>query len=298
MKKLTILSLIAIAMLVMSCSDSESVKATQGGKVTVKFNVLNYQQISLDDEVDTRSTAVSNLKYLMLGIYDAETLELIDEPVKQEDGVTANFGQFTVELEYGNYKVLVLGYVDSYQADITDPRAVQFDDKYVPNTFCSTMDLTVDGSTSGTNSIVLSRVVAAFRIVFADRDKADTDLIDHMYGVYEGGSHILNSFTGYADEVVTRERKINSVNPSYLNICTFLTEETATMNFTVSSCDKDDNIIVSHKFTNVPMRINQLTVYTGNFYSMETDEEGFTVQLADDYEWVNIDEHSFNFSDF
>ncbi len=285
-------------MLVTSCSDSESVKATQGEKVTVKFNVLNYQQISLDDEVDTRTTAVSNLTYLMLGIYDAETLELVDEPVKQEDGVTENFGQFTVELEYGKYKVLVLGYVDSYQADITDPRAVVFEDKYVPNTFCSTMDLTVDGSTSESNSILLSRVVAAFRIVFADRDKADTDLIDHMYGVYEGGSHILNSFTGYADEVVTRERKINSVNPSYLNICTFLTEETATMNFTVSSCDKDDNIIVSHKFTNVPMRINQLTVYTGNFYSMETDEEGFTVQLADDYEWVNIDEHSFNFSDF
>ncbi len=44
MKRIITLSLIAIAMLVTSCSDSESVKATQGGKVTVKFLLIGIRQ--------------------------------------------------------------------------------------------------------------------------------------------------------------------------------------------------------------------------------------------------------------
>ncbi len=283
----------AIALLAMSCSNSESEATPQSGKVTVTFNVSNYEQVNMDD-AETRSTSITNLYWLTLGIYDANTMELVDEAVTQyytDDG----FGTFSVTLEYGEYKVLVLGYTNTRQPDMSNPKAIVFEDDFVPNLFSNMSDLTVDANTSVSQTIMLSRVVAAFDVTFVD---SAPETLRGMYIVADGGSYILNSTTGYADEVATRVYNATiSGSSTGITIYTFLTDEEATMEFTFTAYDLNQEVLASHHFTNVPMKINQMTRYTGNFFTPETSEGGFTVELAHDFDWENVEDHTFNFSD-
>ncbi len=294
MKNVKLLPIIAIAMMVMSCSSSESEEAPQSGKVTVTFNVSNYEQVDMDD-AETRSTAITNLYWLTLGIYDANTLELVTDTVTQyytDDG----FGSFTVTLEYGSYKVLVLGYTNTRQPDMTNPKAIVFDEGFVPNLFSNMSDLTVDAETIESQTIMLSRVVAGFRVKFAD---AVPTTLARMHIVADGGSYILNSTTGYADEVATRTQDNTTVNSSTeaVIIYAFLTDEEATMDITYTAYDNDGNMLASHHFTDVPMKINQLTTYSGNFFTPETGEGDFSVGLAHDFDWENEVNYTYNFSD-
>ncbi len=293
MKTTLFLPVIAIALLAMSCSNSESIEAPQSGKVTVTFSVSNYEQKDMDD-AETRSASINNLDYLTLGIYDANTLELVDTPVTQYYS-DDDFGTFSVTLEYGSYKVLVLGYTNSRQPDMTNPKALVFTDNFVPNLFINMSDLTVDANTSGSQTIMLSRVVAGFRVEFAD---STPETIDRVEVVAEGGSYILNSTTGYADEVLTRNHTVTLTSTAGgVSLYAFLTADEATMEFTLTAYDTSDNVLASHHFTNVPMKINQLTVYTGYFFTPETTESGFSIGNADDFDWTEVN-HTFNFTDY
>ncbi len=284
-----------MAMLAMSCSNSDSVEAPQSGEVTVTFNVANYEQIDMDD-AETRSTAITNLYWLTLGIYDANTLQLVTDTVTQYY-TSSDFGTFSVTLPYGEYKVLVLGYTNTRQPDMSDPTAIVFTDNFVPNLFSNnTLDLTVDATTEISQTILLSRVVAAFRIHWEDATPAT---ISGMYIVMEGGSYKLNSLTGYADKVETRTYDVDfAESDHYLTLYSFLTEESATMDITMTAYDGDGAEIVTHRFTDVPMKINQFTQYTGNFFTLEESTGGFTVELAHDFDWENEVDYTYNFSDY
>ncbi len=116
--------------------------------------------------------------------------------------------------------------------------------------------------------------------------------------VAEGGSYVLNSTTGYADEVLTRNHTAELSTSIYrVAVYSFLLEDEAKMEFTFTAFDSNEQVLASHHFTDVPMKINQLTRYTGNFFTPETSEGGFSVELAHDFDWENEEAYTFNFSD-
>ncbi len=294
------IAVIATAMLATGCSNSETVTPVSvSGEATITFNVINYEQVDFD-AIQTRSTEVSNLKYLELGIYDATTKELTSTVL--QENTDEDYGTFNVTIPYGSYTLVFIGWytTQDVEADMSDLNAIVFTDNYVPHLFCETLDLTVDENTLESQSIRLSRVIAGFRVVISDEIPEDAS---YFHVTSEGGGYALDPLTGFAASLASRENDVTVLSSwagqtdRNFNVYALLTQETAEMKFVVDAYDTSNNLMVSHTFTDVPMKINQLTRYTGNFFAIETSEGSFSVSLADDYSWENIDDHTFRFSD-
>ena len=73
MKK-TFIVFTMLAIMLTGCSN-ESEK-TLNGTGTIRFDVLNYEQVSLDEV--TRASAATALAHLEMAIYDASSLEIVD----------------------------------------------------------------------------------------------------------------------------------------------------------------------------------------------------------------------------
>ncbi|MBO4612738.1 MAG: FimB/Mfa2 family fimbrial subunit [Bacteroidaceae bacterium] len=288
MKK--IFFLLASVMILTACqNDSEEQPATKGeGRLT--FQIVNYEQFSLDDET-TRGTdalTIDSLSYLDMAVYDANTDTLVSH---QHQAKGANgYATFSATLPYGKYNVVLLGYEGSRQAIVTSPTNICFADDFVPDFFYKTLAVTIDKPETTAQNVALQRSVAAFTINSQGQNPAN---LDSLAISSQGGSHHFNALTGKGATVEERTYTYNmsgrAGKNSFLNtFFTFLTEDECTMNFTATAYDAQKNVLRTRQFTDVPMKVNQRTRYTGNFFTADQSAAGFTLSL--DYKkWEDKD---------
>ena len=246
MKRL-VCCLAAIAALLFTACHNEEVLPTEG-MGTVKFQVINYEQISLNEV--TRATAATSLAHLEMGIYDAVTHELIDS-VKTQSG-DGNYGSFSATLPYGEYIVVFLGFEGGKASHLKNLNSIQFAENYVPNFFYKTLNLTVSPSTSGSQNIALARAVSAFKIQSEGYIPSN---LSTMTIVAKGGGYVFNAETGLASSVLQK-----------------------TSSYNVSSYAGKESI---------GMKINQRTTYTGAFFGDGKATSGFNLTLEND-QWDDI----------
>ena len=282
MNKLVLMMGTALSLLLFACSNESENQPNENGMGTVSFFISNYEQVSLN--APTRATATS-LLHLDMAVYDATTSELVE--CKQTGQDDNGYGSFSVTLPYGSYTVVFLGYDGARLANLTSPTSITYADSYVPNFFYKTISLTISSSESATQSIALKRAVAAFTV------KSNGDIPMNLSKIKitsSGGGHRFNALTGTASSLESREYTYNvaayagkdAISISYF---TFLGADEAVMDFTVTALDESNAVIRSRDFTNVPMKINQRSVYTGSFFSAEASTQGFSLTLEDD-EWT------------
>ena len=288
MRILAYTMLIAVALLMTACHDSEN-NTPASGEASLQFYVMNFEQSNMD-KIKTRTTEATALAHLSLGIYDAKTHQLVqDVETQNASDNNEKYGSFSVSLPYGEYVLIFLGYDGSRLANMENPQAIVFADEYVPNLFCKTITLKLDPNTPQTQAVTLSRAVACFSLT-CDGDIPST--LQKMVFTAQGGSGSLNGITGYATQAEERTYTYLSVS-SYagktkmdINLYTFLPSEESTMNFVVTALDNEDNVIKCRTFNGVPMKINQRSHYTGNFFTTDSfslllennvwDEQTFT----------------------
>ena len=270
-----------------ACSSDGSEKEPEEGEKTISFEVVNYQQVSLDDV--TRATDATALAHLDMAIYDAATNALVSQTqtAKGESG----YGQFSATLAYGQYTVVFLGYEGTSTANMSDPTAIIFGTGYIPNMFYKTMQLTVSPSSNATEEIVLKRGVAAFTLKHSGYIP---NTLTSMTIKATGGGYQFNALTGYATETVenTLSHNMKSIvgGTSFtLYSFTFLPAETATMTFTAVAKDANNEVLQERVFSNVPMKINQRTTYTGQFFGSGTNVQGFSLSLETD-QWDEVNQ--------
>ncbi len=293
MKNNIIITMAIVAMAALtSCKDSntaeEATPQQTNGMATLTFRVTNYEQYDLDSPL-TRSTDVTNLAHLTLAVYDATTLELAVDTITQSSD-EVGYGTFTLTLPFGDYKLVVLGYNKDNLPDMTNPEAVSFADDYVPYVYRYASDITVGSSTELSQSIALSKTVAAFKVIMSDA--IPDGGVNRVSASVTGGGKVLNALTGYATqtEEYSWEWSKSELGDGFnsgltdrnVTVYTFLTEDEATMSFTINCYDSDNGLVMGHTFTDVPMQIGWMTVYRGNFFTVTGD---FTITLADDFEW-------------
>lgn len=279
--------LLAVLLLTTAChSSEESQPAT--GEATINFYVMNYEQTSMD-KVRTRATEAISLAHLSVAVYDATTLQPVGE-AQTQDKDQEQYGEFSLTLPYGQYVLVFLGYDGSRTALMQDAHAICFADDYVPNLFLKTLTLTLSPDSPTTHSVTLSRAVACFTLT-CDGELPST--LATMRFTAQGGGGTLDALTGYTSTVQERTYTYQNLS-SYagktsmnVNLYTFLPSDEATMSFTVTAYDTEGNSLRSRTFTDVPMKINQRTRYTGDFFA----SEGFSLLLDNDV-W---DEQSFTF---
>lgn len=305
MKRNTLLHviLIVVAALTSACKSNETDElSTNKGEKTINFCVANYKQYPMDDvlqgnEADsryTRSTAAIPLKHLIMAVFDTEGGKY--KEVKQEaecDG----YGTFSLTLNNGNYTIMFFGYNGDQEVEISSPTDIHFADGYVPNCFCKAIPLTVNENTQATQAIVLERPIACFTLQCLKENLPDN--FAYLNSTIEGCGVRLNALTGLATQIETRVYNQDITQSQFVpgpvnfNLYCFLPATEHRCSFTITALDINGNEIKTRTFNDVPMKINQKTIYTGNFF-VETDDPAdnagacFTLTLDNHWDEITI----------
>lgn len=284
MKK--IFFLLASVMMLTACQNDSDEQPTTKGEGRLSFQIVNYEQFSLDDE--TTRASVEALAHLDMAVYDSDADTLVSHQ-HQAKGDNS-YGTFSATLPYGKYNVVLLGYEGSRQAIVTSPTNICFPDNFVPNFFYKTLAVTIDKPETAAQNVALQRSVAAFTINSQGQNPAN---LASLTISSQGGSHHFNALTGKGATVEERTYTYDKSGSAGKNsllttFFTFLTEDECTMNFTATARDAQQNALRTRQFTDVPMKVNQRTRYTGNFFAADQSAAGFNISL-DDNDWEDKD---------
>ena len=273
--------LAAVMMLLTACQNDSEEQRPAEGMGRLSFEVVNYEQFSLDDE--TTRASMSKLTHLDMVVYDASTNALVEHQ-HQAQGDNG-YGTFSTTLPYGTYNIVLMGYEGSRTAIVDSPTAIHFADNFVPNFFYKTVPVTIDKPQTDAQNIALQRPIAAFTV--RSQGGQNPAELASMSVSCSGGSHHFNALTGKGATVEERSytydmsKYAGKDTTTTVTVYTFLTAEESTMNFTVTALDKEQGIIRTREFTDVPMKVNQRTRYSGFFFAADQGSAGFTLSLED-----------------
>ena len=165
-----------------------------------------------------------------------------------------------------------------------NPEEISFENNTLPQTFLSSFEFTVDANTAATTSVVLKRVVSGFELTMADAISSRTAGIKIKS---TGGGMVLNAKTGLAKASTGRENTI-VIPESYHGLTgksvifyLFLPSNEEIMDITASAVDENGEAFIERTFAKVPMKINTLTIYQGNFFV--DMPHGFSITMEDDW---------------
>ena len=229
-------------------------------------------------------SASERIQHLALGIFDATTNTLV-APVQIQNKNDQGYGSFTAKLNYGTYRLVFLGYGGSNSILIMEnPEEISFENNTLPQTFLSSFEFTVDANTAATTSVLLKRVVSGFELTMADAISSRTAGIKIKS---TGGGMVLNAKTGLAKASTGRENTI-VIPESYHGLTgksvifyLFLPSNEEIMDITASAVDENGEAFIERTFAKVPMKINTLTIYQGNFFA--DTPYGFSITMEDDW---------------
>jgi len=300
---------LAFSLLFASCGSEPEDVIIPEGQCTVSFSVSNYRQISFDDlsSSATRSPASSvpsdhssTLAHLLLAVFDAETGQQVCSPIQhdqsdyKEEGKWEAYRQFSITLPYGHYQVLILGFNGKQSCQITSLEHIAWSADYVPNTYLYCEELTLDKNSALDRKITLRHVVAAFRLRAEDAIPAE---LKKMRFSSSAGGTVLNATTGYAKQNTGRTSDIvvpaDSVGKKEMDFTAylFLQEDEITANYTVQALGKNDALLYSRHFVNVPLRINVMTAWQGIMFEDTGDDDNtvypFGINLYWDTAWAD-----------
>ena len=282
----SLLPLVSTLLLLAAChSDGPAEPQPTEAVGTVAFEIVNYEQYSLDDVTRLSTT---DLAHLDMAVYDKTSGRLValTRQVPDDDA----YGTFSATLPYGDYNIVFLGYQGSRTANMESVTSISFDDNYVPNLFHKCISLTIDKASQTAQNVSLNRRVAAFALKIEDTAPAD---LASMAFTCQGGGYHLNGLTGYADQTEERTYAFNlsayaGKDNFTVTIFSFLTTDEAVMDFDVVARDADGGEINSRDFTDVPMKLNRLTRYSGEFFAEPQGTQAFRLSLEDS-EWEEQD---------
>ncbi len=276
-----------LSVMLCACSNETStIPEEEGNSKTFTFQVTNYMQYAMDE--GTRAAIAPSeserIQHLALGIFDATTNTLV-APVQIQNKTDQGYGSFTAKLNYGKYRLVFLGYGGSNSIlTMEKPEEISFGSDALPQTFLSSFEFTVDPNTATTTSVVLKRVVSGFKLTMADAISSRTSGIKITS---TGGGMVLNAKTGLAKASTGRENTI-VIPESYhgqkdknVIFYLFLPANQEIMDITASAVDENGEAFIERTFADVPMKINTLTIYQGNFFA--DTPYGFSITMEDDW---------------
>ena len=101
---------------------------------------------------------------------------------------------------------------------------------------------------------------------------------------YTGGSGVLNAVTGYGANVDSKQEKLYNIEgltaPLVLPIYTFLQADEGKLQVTVIAEDKNNTPLLERSFSDIPMKRNAITEYSGSFFE---HNNAFTFKAETDW---------------
>lgn len=200
----------------------------------------------------------------------------------------ADFGSVGLSLSAGSYKVVAVGHSCGGAATITSTEKVTFPNNKVTDTFYFYGDLVVDGNRQEV-PIVLHRVVAMVRLIVNDNDRLAN--VAQLKFYYTGGSSTFSPSAGYGivNSKQTEYRAWNEDGIYEIYTMPHVADDVLTK-LTVTALDGGDNEFGECVLEQVPIRVNHITTYTGDFSG---GGGSVTITLTADPEWTTAEHHTF-----
>lgn len=263
-----------------------TVNKSKNGKENVILRVTEFRQIPFDDlsasaPSFTRSLTdlASYCSRLNFVIYkDGKKIDSKSQ-MKDDNG----FGEIAFSLQPDTYKLLVLAHSSvGGTPTLTDPEKIQFTNAIgFSDTFSyyGNLEVTTD---QNHHDIILTRNVSCVRFIVKDDFPSD---VKYMRFNYTGGSGVLNAVTGFGGNVNSQQEKSVDISkfstPITFNLYTFLQEEEAFLQLTVSALKADKSTVVMKRvFEKIPMKHRMVTEYSGCFFDSD-----HTFGLLADTDW-------------
>lgn len=212
----------------------------------------------------------------------------------------ATFGNVTLSLPEGTYQVVIIAHSCDGTATITSPEKVTFPSNIVTDTFYYYGDIEV-GTTKQTYSMELERVVAMFRLKLTDPLPST---VSRMKFYYTGGSSTFSPLSGFGC-VNSRQTVMMDVEPGQTTFEIYTMPHTIddVLKIVITAFDANDAILKEQTLENVPVTMNEITQYTGNFFDGTPSSGGGSgsggssssgdFRMTADGEWANQKDFSF-----
>lgn len=273
-KKMVIAVLAAVGMV--SCEKAvfdevdDVTQSSASGNVTIR--VTPYEQLDFEDGVAARnhtsSVSTRSAKSvdeictrIDMGIYkDSALVKSITQTSDDSD-----FGTTSVQLDEGTYKVVIVAHNGLVKCSV--PKTFgdfYFSNNKVTDTFHYYGEVEVTSS-SLTLEAEVRRIVAMFRLRVTGEIPEDADSLNFYY---TGGSTKIDPTTGYG----TTNSKPNDYRLVYQDVTdyeiyTIPHEDDDVLKVVVTAYDTNGEARMETTFSDVPVSVNQITQYSGDFFS-------------------------------
>ena len=259
MKKVLV---VFLALLMVACekpySEADEQKPVEGANVILRMT--QFEQIAFTRTATDITELCSRLN---VAIFSSDGSKV--QSVAQKEG-DASFGTIALTIPAGTYKLVVIAHSGEGSATITSTEKVTFPNNKVTDTFYYYGDLVVTDATQ-TYDLTLTRAVAMFRLVLTDETIPSS--VAKMKFYYTGGSSTFSPAEGYGC-VASKQTEIRTVDGGVKTFDIYTmphTEEDVLTKLTVTALDANDNVVKEQVFENIPITRNQITRYSGTFFT-------------------------------
>ncbi|MCI6161188.1 MAG: FimB/Mfa2 family fimbrial subunit [Prevotellaceae bacterium] len=283
MKKQLLLIFVA-AMALVSCEKAFLPEDETGGndKKTLRIAVDRLEQADFG-QVRGSSPLRNLCTKLTFVLFDEEggLVARVNQGVAEE-----SFGNATINVEFGNYHLLVVAYQGEKNCVVEKDGGVTFNGaSKIGDTFWYYGAVSF-GETSSDVSVVLKRVVAKMEIRGTDALPSNVKKVSIKYSKATG---TLDWATGYGktSTSLTKDFEItdNMVGkPPYFEFYTFPHQEEESLTVKVCAYDANGALVLEKVMENVPIRRNAITRYSGNLFN---NAVGISVSVDDNWEYVD-----------
>lgn len=263
----------------------EEEEVVPDGYVRLKFNITHFEQIPFSSASYSRGTTDASgvCTRINLAIFNEEgKVAAINQSIDEE-----KFGEISVFVPEGDYTAVILAHSCNGNATISKPEEIKFPNNKVTDTFFYCGEVTADGD--GSIDIQMRRAVAKF--VLETEDKLPQNVAEVTFK-YTGGSSTFDAVKGYGC-VNSRQTEVRTVTeemrgkPASFEIYTLPHNETGELKITVTVADENGNTLAERNFENVPVKVNQITRYKGDFFGSLTQFGNVSIKLKFDADWTH-----------
>lgn len=287
----TIIFLLALLLMLASCEKAvfdEPQAAESERLVHVEFSVAQFEEMPFSVvNGGTRSKVdVSEVcSRLNLALFRDGTKVKTVNQLSTDEG----FGRVSLDLAEGAYQVVVIAHNGTGAATLTSPEEIKFPDNKVTDTFYYYAQLAVEQDMKV--DMLLKRAVAKFRLVTTD---AIPQNVQQMKFYYTGGSSTFDAVTGFGckDSRQTEYRSVTSEmvgKTGQFEVYTFPHADEDKLKMTITALDASGSELCQRVFEDLPVKLNQITQYTGAFFEEASASGAAVFTLMAEDNWTQQD---------
>lgn len=282
-----ILCSLIVAVLFTSCfqavetnEEEEIVGKSSDSNLTFRITRVGEEPFLSPGQSDSE-LSFSRLCFAVYGT-DGQRVDQINQQAEDK-----SFGEASFHLDEGDYKMVVIAHSSPRNPTMTNLSKVQFNNSTgYTDTYLYYTTLAVTGEPQ-TVTLTLGRICSLCRFVISD---PIPDGVSQIKFRYTGGSGHFSALTGLgvtnSTQVVTRQVQPGQQYQVF-DLYTFLHQQEGTIALTASALDAAGESLYEWEF-DIPMARNQITWFTGNFFTGESASTRWLVtpNIALDTSWA------------